>query len=128
MQRGWYDRKRRRVRDLSCGDARIYLAIERRRLDCRRCGAVKQEQLAWLADNPFYTKRFAYYIGRRCRSTTIKEVAKECHLDWDTVKALEKQYMREQLKRAGQPRPKALGIDEVSAAQGPHLSHRGERP
>jgi hypothetical protein len=24
---------------------------------------VKQETLNWLADNPFYTKRFAFYVG-----------------------------------------------------------------
>ena len=118
MQRGWYDRKRRLVRDLSCGDVRIYLDIERRRVDCRRCGTVKQEKLAFLANNPFYTKRFAYHVGRRCRTTSIKEVAKECHLDWHTVKELEKQYMREQLKRAGSPRPKVIGIDEVSMRKG----------
>ena len=35
-----------------------------------------------LADNPFYTKRFAYYVGRRCRTATIKDVAKDLHLDW----------------------------------------------
>lgn len=106
------------MRDLSCGDARIYLEIELRRLDCRVCGAVKQEKLAWLADNPFYTKRFAWYVGRRCRSSSIKEIAKECHLDWDTVKALEKQYMAEQLKRAGIPHPRVIGIDEVSLRKG----------
>lgn len=106
------------MRDLSCGDARIYLDLERRRVDCRCCGAVKQEGLAWLSDNPFYTRRFAYHVGRRCRATTVKEVAKECHLDWDTVKELEKQYMREQLRRAGPPRPKVIGIDEVSMRKG----------
>jgi hypothetical protein len=31
VQRGWYDRKRRRVRDLACGDLRIYLEVEVRR-------------------------------------------------------------------------------------------------
>jgi transposase len=118
VQRGWYDRKRRLVRDLACGDARIYLDLERRRVDCRRCGAVKQEKLDWLADNPFYTKRFAFYVGRRCRSTTIKALAGELHLDWDTVKELDKQYMCEQLKRAGTPRPKVIGIDEVSMRKG----------
>jgi transposase len=106
------------VRDLSCGDARIYLELDLRRVDCKRCGAVKQEKLSFLSDNPFYTKRFAYHVGRRCRTTTIKEVAKECHLDWHTVKELEKQYMREQLKRAGSPRPKVIGIDEVSLRKG----------
>ena len=63
---GWYDRKVRRVRDLSCGDTRIILELEVRRIDCRRCGKVKRERLDFLADNPLYTKRFAYYVGRRC--------------------------------------------------------------
>ena len=79
---------------------------------------MKQEKLDWIADNPFYTKRFAYYIGRRCRSATIKDVAKELHLDWKTVKALEKQYMREQLRRVGCPGPKVIGIDEISIRKG----------
>ncbi len=88
--------------------------LEVRRVACQGCGTVKREQLDFLADNPFYTKRFAYYVGRRCRASTIKDVAKELHLDWDTVKALEKQYMREQLRRAGTPGPRVLGIDEIS--------------
>jgi transposase len=90
------------------------LDLEIRRVDCVRCGKVKQERLAFLADNPFYTKRFAFYVGRRCRSSTIKDVAQELHLDWHTVKDLEKQYMHEQLRRAGKPGPRVIGIDEVS--------------
>ena len=78
---GWYDRKVRRVRDLSCGDTRIFLELEVRRVDCRRCGKVKRERLAFLADNPLYTKRFAYFVGRRCRQATIKDVAKELALE-----------------------------------------------
>lgn len=118
VHRGFYDRKTRKVRDLSCGDVRIYLEVEIRRVDCRRCKRVKQERLDWLADNPFYTKRFAFYVGRRCRDSAITDVARELHLDWKTVKALEKQYMQAQLKRAGQPGPKAIGIDEVSIRKG----------
>ena len=96
---GWYDRSTRRVRDLSCGDRRVYLEFEVRRVQCKSCGAVKRERLDFLADNPFYTKRFAHYVGRRCRPATIKEIAEELHLDWDTVKALEKQYMPAQFAR-----------------------------
>src|ERR1700682_6040583 len=86
---GWYDRKLRRVRDLSCGDTRIFLELEVRRLDCRHCGKVKRERLDFLADNPLYTKRFAYYVGRRCRQAPIKNVAEELALDWHTVTARE---------------------------------------
>ena len=87
-------------------------------MDCRRCKKVKQEKLDWIADNPFYTKRFGFYVGRRCRDSAIRDVARELHLDWKTVKSLEKQYMREQLKRAGSPGPKVIGIDEISVRKG----------
>lgn len=115
---GWYDRRTRRVRDLSCGDTRVYLDIEVRRVPCRRCGKVKREQLDFLGDNPFYTKRFSHYVGRRCRQGTIKDIALELKLDWDTVKTLEKQYMRAQLAKAGTPGPKVIGIDEISIRKG----------
>ena len=108
----------RRVRDLSCGDIRIYLELDVRRVECKGCGKVKQERLDWLADHPFYTKRFAFFVGRRCRAMTIKDVAQETHLDWWTVRKLEMEYMREQLRRAGNPAPKVVGIDEISITKG----------
>lgn len=108
----------RRVRDLSCGDTRVYLELEMRRIACPRCGKVKRERLDFLSDNPLYTRRFAYHVGRRCRSATIRDVAEELHLDWHTVKELDKQYMRAQLARAGRPGPRAIGIDEVSIRKG----------
>ena len=89
-----------------------------RRIECRTCGSVKRERLDFLADNPRYTKRFAFYVGRRCRQGSIRDVAKELRLDWDTVKTLEKQYMQVQLARAGLPGPKAIGIDEISIRKG----------
>jgi len=79
---------------------------------------VKQERPFWLAENPFYTKRFAFFVGRRCRASTLADVAKELRLDWHSVKELEKQYMREQLRRLGMPAPSVIGIDEVSIKKG----------
>ena len=79
---------------------------------------MKREKLDFLADNPLYTKRFAWFVGRRCRQSTVQDVAKELNLDWHTVKELDKQYMRIQLARAGTPGPKAIGIDEISIKKG----------
>ena len=62
---------------------------------------MKSEKLSWLADNLFYTKRYAFFVGRRCRSSTIRDVAKELHLDWRRVKEIDKQYMSKQLRRIG---------------------------
>jgi transposase len=114
----YYDKRPRRVRDLSCGDKRVYLAFSWRRVQCSRCGGVKNERLDWLADNPLYSKRFAFFVGRRCRQTPIKEVAEELFLDWHAVKELDKQYRREQLRRAATPAPRVSGSDESASAKG----------
>jgi transposase len=94
------------------------LELEVRRVDCRHCGTVKGERLESFLQNARHTERFARYVGERCRSGTIRDVAQELHLDWHTVKRLEKEYMREQLARAGKARPKVIGIDEISVRKG----------
>ena len=106
------------MRDLSAGNKRVYLEFELRRVFCPRCQKVRQETVKLLANNPFYTKRFGWYVGKRCRSSSISEVAKEFHLDWRTVKDLEMDYMQHLLDRAPKARPKVIGIDEVSIRKG----------
>lgn len=96
----------------------VYLEIEYRRVDCRVCGKVKTEELKWLASNPLYTKRFAIYVGKRCRDASVQSVAKELNLHWTTVKELEKDYMQGLLKKVGTPGPLAIGIDEISIRKG----------
>ena len=115
LSRSFYDRKRRRVRDLSCGNTRAFLDLEIRRVDCVRCGKVKQEKLDFLADNPFYTKRFGFYVGRRCRTSTIKDACSGV-----ASGLAHGQGVREAVHAgaaptsAGTPGPKVVGIDEIS--------------
>ena len=61
-------------------------------------------------------------------ATTIQDVAEELHLDWDSVKALDKQYMQAQLARGARRGRAVIGIDEISDPQAPHIPHRGQRP
>ena len=118
MCRSYYDKKVRLIRDLYCGEKHIYLKVEKRRVLCKTCGTVKQEKVDWLANNPFYTKRFALLVGRRCRESTITDVAEDFNLDWKTVKDLDKEYMQKQLERCGCPGPEAIGVDEISVKKG----------
>jgi transposase len=92
--------------------------MEVRRVDCRRCGAVKRERLEDLLENALHTKRYARHVGRLCRTQSIADVARSERLDWHTVKRLEMQYMQEQLERAGKARPAVIGIDEISVRKG----------
>ena len=106
------------MRDLPCGDLRIDLEFDLRRVDCRRCGGVKRERLDWLAAYPHYTQRFALYVGKQCRGTSITGVAEDLRLDWHAVKEMDKLYMREQLAHADVLRPAVIGIDEISIRKG----------
>jgi transposase len=81
-------------------------------------GKVKQERLGFLAKNPFYTKRFAYYVGKRCQESSISAVASELHLDWKTTKALEIEYLEEKLRRRPDSNPEVIGIDELAIGKG----------
>ena len=98
--------------------------LEVRRVLCRKCGKEKTEKLEWIASNPFYTKQFAHYVGRKCRAMTVKDVAKELKLDWEIVKALDKEYMEKQLYLSAQAgrnpvaAPRVIGIDEISLRKG----------
>lgn len=108
-----HDTRWRRVRDLGCGDREVYLDFQMRRVTCKTCG-VKNERLAFLSANTNYTLRFAMQIGAFCRAMTIQDVARRMHLDWHTVKGLDKIYMREQLRVAGPSKPNVIGVDEIS--------------
>ncbi len=55
-------------------------------------------------------------MGQRCHQSSVKDVAEELHLDWHTVKELDKLYMQEQLEKAGPPCPRVIGIDEIAIA------------
>lgn len=117
VHRTFYDRKRIRARDLSCGGRAVFLDIEIRRVACKACG-VKQEKLSFLSPNKKFTQRFAWIVGDLCRAMSIRDVARRMNLDWHTVKELDKISMREQLNRAGHPAPRAIGVDEVSIRKG----------
>ncbi|MCK7498094.1 MAG: transposase family protein [Comamonadaceae bacterium] len=108
---GWYDRKRRRVRDLSCGDTRVYLEFEVRRVLCRRCGEGEAGAARLPGRQPASTPSASPSMSAGAVAVpVIKDVAEELRLDWHTVKALEKQYMRRPARRRPAhpaPRPSA---------------------
>jgi len=56
------------------------------------CGTVKREPLDFLSDNPFHMKRLSCCVGRRCRASSIEDIAEELRSDCHAGKELEKQY------------------------------------
>ena len=82
------------------------------------CKGVRTERLSFLADVNRYTDRYAEWVGRQCREKSVKAVAEETGLGWDTVKDLDIIYMRKQLKLNPVEPPRVIGIDELAIGQG----------
>jgi transposase len=116
--RSRYDQRLCRARDLRVAGWFVHVEFERWRVHCPGCGGVHVERLDWLAKNPRYTERFALHVGNLCRSMTNKAVAELERLHDSTVKDLSKLYMAEQVRRAGIPAPRAIGIDEIAIHKG----------
>lgn len=116
--RSYYDKAIREVRDMDALGWRIYLRIEKRRIYCLKCEGVKVERLDFLAHNTRYTKRMAEYVGNLCRKMTNKAVAELLRLDQESVKELDKIYMKQLLVKHAVAAPRVLGIDELSIGRG----------
>ena len=58
------------------------------------------------------------HVGNLCRDMTVSRVAEIERLHHTTVKDLDKLYMRRQIELAGPPRPRAIGVDEISIRKG----------
>ena len=84
---------------------------------------MKREKIEWMADNPFYTGRFAFHVGRRCRTATIQDVSKELKLDWHTVKELDKEYMQEQIHRQPVVTPRVIGMRRIIIEERAYLQN-----
>lgn len=76
------------------------------------------EKLAFLADNTRYTKRMAAYVGQLCRKMTNKAVAELLHIDQESVKELDKIYMKQLLTKHPIAAPQVIGVDELSIGRG----------
>lgn len=104
---------------MDSGGVRIYLEFEYRRVECRKCLAVKQEKLSWLADSSRFTKRFERSIGKLCSELTTQRVAEMNRLGWDQVRRMEMAYLRELVSKHPPAKGlKAIGVDEVSIRKG----------
>jgi len=65
---------------------------------CATCGTVV-EYVPLLEPYKRVTRRLADYILELCRHMSIKEVAEHLKLNWKTVKAIHKRYLKEKFSQ-----------------------------
>lgn len=88
--------------------------------EARATGLPSRKRTAWDELGPV--------VSERCRSGVIRDVAEEPHLNWQTVKRVQIDFIREQIRRVRTRRPKVIGNGEISIRKGDYLPDRGQRP
>lgn len=90
------------------------MRISIRRIRCKACNASHQEPIKFCQD-PYsrVTKWASRFVLALRKDMSIKAVAKRTGLHWETVKNIEKQWLRKKHKRVKLNDVRYLGIDEV---------------
>ncbi len=112
-----HDTTERWVKDLPILDADTWLLVHRVRVDCPRCGP-KLEELDWLERYQRVTRRLAQSVARMCRVLPIRHVAEYFGLHWDTVKAIDKNYLQETLGPVDLSQVETVVMDEFAIQKG----------
>jgi len=105
-------------RSLPIGRKPTFLALRLPRLECRRCGVVRQVEVGFADSRRSYTRAFERYVLELGRRMTIRDVAKLLGVGWDMVKEIIK---RDLSRRFAKPKLKHLvniAIDEFAVSKG----------
>lgn len=108
----------REFKSLPMGNRPITLRMTVQRIRCNHCGCTIQEHIPFARAKCQYTKRLAVYIQSLCQYMTIKAVADHLGMSWNTVKEINKEYLRRKYGKPGLDGLKYIGIDEFAVKKG----------
>jgi transposase len=110
--------KQRWFRHLPIGSACTWLIASLPRVECQSCGLVRQVSLGLAEPRYTYTRTFERYVLELCQRMTILDVADHLGIGWDTVKDIQKRYLKKHYGNPSLKKVRRIGIDEISVGHG----------
>lgn len=107
----------KKVRDLDIGQMKCFLEFEYRKINCR-CGYRGYEHLEFVNKYSRCSKRLEEKVVVLCRVMTIKDVANEMRLGWETVKNIDKREAKKYIADLKTISPTRIGVDEIAYQKG----------
>ena len=98
---------------LPVGRRKVELVVHIPRLFCKNCGSIRQPNLAFADPKKHYTRSLERFVIDLCRIMTIADVADLTGLSWDTVKEIDKSYLKEKYQSVSLRDVRYIAIDEV---------------
>ncbi len=110
--------KERLFRTIPIGSREVFLLADIQRLECKRCGLIRQERLHFAEEKKSYTRSLKRYILELSRIATIKDVANHLKVSWDLVKEVQKGYLKKHYSSPSLEGVEHIAIDEFSVKKG----------
>jgi transposase len=88
------------------------------RIECRACGIIRQVKIVFADERRSYTKAFERYALELSKYMTISDVAKHLGVSWDTIKDIQKRFLRRRFSRPKLNNLKLIAIDEITIGRG----------
>ncbi len=108
----------RLFRTLPIGHKPVWLSLAVQRVQCLACGAVRQVRIGFADPRRSYTKSFERYALELSSRMTIQDTARHLGVSWDTIKDIQKCYLRRRFSKPKLNRLKRIAIDEISIGKG----------
>jgi transposase len=106
------------VKTVPCGFKETFLVLHLRVLQCRSCGAKRQESRDVAQPRKSYTRMFANYVLGLVKQMTIKAVAQHLRVGWDLVKEILKGSLERKARRRSWRKVRRIAIDEIAIRKG----------
>lgn len=103
----------RRFKTTPIGRKAITLVLPVQRVECLECKALRQVEVDFADVRRTYTKAFERYALELCRIATIQDAARHLGVSWDTVKDIEKRYLRQAFGTPVLRHLRCIAIDEL---------------
>lgn len=108
----------RRFRTVPIGAKAIFLDLDIQRVACRRCNAIRQVELGFADPRFSYTRAFERYALDLSKHMTILDVARHLCVSWDTIKDIQKRYLKRKFSRPSLKDLRYMAIDEIAVKKG----------
>jgi len=108
----------RRFRSLPIGSKPVWLVLAVPRVECRKCGVVRQVKIGFADPRVSYTRWFERYALELSRNMTIKDVADHLNISWDVIKDIQKRRLHKMFAKPKLKHLKRIAIDEISTGKG----------
>ncbi len=104
---------KRTIKTVPVGSRSVFIELPVQRVECLECGTVRQVNIQFAKKRRSYTKGFDRYAMDLSKHMTIQDVARHLNVSWDTIKDIQKRYLRRHFSRPKLRKLKRIAIDEI---------------